>query len=307
MYDLIIIGGGPAGITAGIYAAREKLNTLLITKNFGGQINRKAVSIENYLGFPKISGLDLIKKFENHLRKFPIEIIFGTVTKVKRKKGTFIILSENKKQFYSKALIIASGVDPRPLEVPGEKEFIGKGVSYCVTCDGPLFKDKNVAVIGGGNAGIEAAIALSKWVKKVYVLEFLPTIQADKVNIDRFQKLKKRGEIITNVEVKEIKGTRFVNSLIYKDRKAKETKTLSVEGIFIEIGSIPATQFVKGLVEFNEKDEIKINPMTGETSTRGLFAAGDADDVPYKQIVSAAGEGAKAALSAIRYLENLKS
>jgi len=305
IYDLIIIGGGPAGITAGIYAARAGLKTLLITKNFGGQINLKAVEIENYPGFEKISGLEFIQKLEHHLKKFAIEIIYNIVEKVKKENDIFIIFTEDKKQFQSKTLIIASGAEPRSLGVKGEKEFIGKGVSYCVTCDGPLFKDKTVAIIGGGNAGFEAALALAKWAKKIYILETLKTIQADKVNINQFEKLGAKGEIITNVEIKEIKGSNFVDSLVYQKRDTEEIKTLFVEGIFIEIGSIPATQFVKDLVEFNEKNEIKVNPKSGETSIAGLFAAGDVDDMPYKQIVIAAGEGAKAALSAAKYLKTL--
>ena len=307
LYDVIIIGGGPAGITAGIYAARADLKTLLVTKDFGGQISLKAVEIENYPGFEKISGLELIQRFENHLRKFLVEIIYSTVNKVKKENDTFIIFTEDKKQFQSKTLIVASGADPRPLEVEGEKEFIGKGVSYCVTCDGPLFKGKTVAVVGGGNAGFEVAQSLAKWAKKIYILEILETVQADETNINQFKKLKEKGEIIANIEIKEIKGANFVDSLIYRKRDAEELKTLSVEGIFIEIGSIPATQFIKGLVEFNEKDEIKINPKTGGTNIPGLFAAGDADDVPYKQIVIAAGEGAKAALSAEKYIRELKT
>jgi alkyl hydroperoxide reductase subunit AhpF len=186
--------------------------------------------------------------------------------------------------------------------VPGEKEFIGRGVSYCVTCDGPLFQNKEVAVIGGGNAGLEAAIALASSVKKISILEFSPKLAADAINI---QKVKDLGvEIITNAEIKEIKGEEFVKALIYQDRDSNELKTLKIDGVFIEIGSIPATNFVKDLVDFNKKDEIIVNPYTAETKTSGLFAAGDVDDVLYKQIVIGCGEGAKASLSAIKYLNS---
>lgn len=305
IYDLIIIGGGPAGITAGIYAARQKLNTLLITKNFGGQVARKAVAIENYPGFEKISGLDLIKRLEKHLRKQKIDIERDFVIKVKKEGSKFIVFTESKNQFQSRTIIIASGADPRPLEVPGEKEFVGRGVSYCVTCDGPLFAEKEVAVIGGGDAGFEAAIFLAKIAKKIYILEYNPKIVADETNQEIVRKTKK-VEIITNAALKEIRGDKFVNSIVYQDRKTGEEKVLSVDGVFVEIGSQPATSFVKGLVEFNERDEIKIDSKTGQTSTPGLFAAGDADDIPYKQIVIAAGEGAKAAISAYKYLQKLK-
>jgi thioredoxin-disulfide reductase len=302
VYDLIIIGGGPAGITAGIYAARQKLNTLLITKSFGGQIARKAVGIENYPGFEEISGLDLIKKFEKHLRKQKIDIERDGVRKVKKIGEKFLVQTTGKNTFEAKAVIIASGADPRPLEVPGEKKFIGKGVSYCTTCDGPLFANKKVAVVGGGNAGFEAAIFLAKFAKKIYILEYSEKINADVENQERVKKTGKI-EVITNVQPKEVKGEKFVNSLIYLNGKTEKEVNLAVEGVFIEIGTQPATSFVKGLVDFNEKDEIKVNPWTSQTSCPGLFAAGDADEVPYKQIVIAAGEGAKAAISAYEYLQ----
>ena len=304
IYDLIIIGGGPAGMTAGIYAGYQKLKTLLITKNFGGQINRKAVTIENYPGLGEISGAELIKSFEKHLKRFPVEILNDTVVEVKKENENFTVLTgEGKKEFQAKAVIVASGADPRPLEVLGEKEFIGRGVSYCVTCDGPLFQNKKVAVVGGGNAGLEAAIFLAQWAKKIYILEFLPQLPATPVHIQKVKNLDK-VEIITNVEIKEIKGKEFVEALVYQGRDSNELKTLEIDGIFIEIGSMPATNFVKDLVDFNEKDEIIVNPYTAETKTPGLFAAGDVDNVLYKQIVIACGEGAKAAISAIKYLRS---
>ena len=300
-YDLIIIGGGPAGVTAGIYAARQKLNTLLITKSFGGQVARKAVAIENYPGFEEISGMELIKKFEKHLRKQKVDIERDEVTKLKKIGNHFFVQTKSKNRFQSKAVIVASGADPRPLEVPGEKEFIGKGLSYCVTCDGPLFEGKTVAVIGGGNAGFEAAIALSNWAKKIYILEFGEKIRADETNQEIVKKTGK-VEVITNAEVREIQGAQFVNSLIYQDRKTKKEIKLPVDGIFVEIGSQPATSFVKGLVDFNERDEIKVDFETFQTKTPGLFAAGDVNVGSFKQIVTACGEGAKAALATYNYL-----
>lgn len=302
IYDLIIIGGGPAGMTAGIYSARQKLKTLLVTKSFGGQMSRKAVAIENYPGFEEISGLDLMQKFEKHLKKWPVDVEKATVRKVKKTNKIFSVLTNNKKQFQAKAVIITSGADPRPLEAPGEKRFIGKGVSYCTACDGPMFSGKTVAVIGGGNAGFEAAISLSNYCEKIYILEFSPKTKADADNQEAVQKTGK-VEIITNAVVKKIDGKDFVESLSYQDRKTKKLKTLSLQGVFIEIGSQPATSFVKDLVDFNNKDEIMVDPKTSQTKTKGLFSAGDVDNVPYKQIVIACGEGAKAALSAIDYLQ----
>jgi thioredoxin-disulfide reductase len=301
-YDLIIIGGGPAGMTAGIYAARQKLNTLLITKSFGGQMARKAVAIENYPGFEKISGLELIQKLEKHLKKRKIEILMDSVNEIKKNDGNFLVLTSSHKQFEGRAVIVASGADPRPLEVKGEKEFIGKGVSYCVACDGPLYADKEVAVVGGGNAGFEAALALARYAKKIYILEAGSQIKADEENQARAQKTGKI-KVITGVLLKEIQGKDFVEAVIYQAKTSGEINNLKISGIFVEIGSQPATAFVKGLVDFNERDEIKVNPFSGETSTPGLFSAGDADDVPYKQIIIACGEGAKAAIAASAYLQ----
>jgi len=301
-YDLIIVGGGPAGVSAGIYASRYGLNTLLITKEFGGQLAKKAVAIENYPGFPEISGLDLIKEFEKHLKKYKIETVKDTVRKLEKKDDKFKVMTE-KNEFEAGAIIVATGADPRKLEVPGEEEFIGKGVSYCVACDGPLFRDKVVAIIGGGNTGFEAALFMSKIAKKVYILEYNLSPAADKINQDRAAGVPV-VKVITNAALEKIEGEKFVNSLTYKDRATGKENNLKIDGVFVEIGTQPATSFAKGLVDFNEVDEIIIDSKTGKTSTPGLFAAGDADDVPYRQVVIAAGEGAKAALSVIKYLQD---
>lgn len=302
MHDLIIIGGGPAGMTAGIYASRLGLKALLITKSFGGQMAKKAVDIENYPGFEKISGLDLVQKMEKHLKSLKIDIEMDDVRKVEKKNNDFLVSTKGKKDFQAKTVILASGVDPRPLEVPGEKEFIGKGVSYCAVCDGPLFSGKTVAVVGGGNAGFETAIFLGQHVKKIYILEYAPEVGADSTNQEIVKKSGKT-EIITNTDLKEIKGDKFVSSIIYKDRETKEKKTLKVEGVFVEVGYQPATSYVKGLVDFNERDEIIVKPETCETSTLGVFAAGDVNVGSFKQIVIAAGEGAKAVLVAYKYIQ----
>lgn len=304
-YDLIIIGGGPAGITAGIYAARQKLNTLLITKEFGGQIGKKAVEIENYTGFPKISGIELIKKFEEHLRNQDIEIKIGEVRKVEKNGNDFLVFTNEKEKILAKTVIIATGADPRPLEVPGEKEFIGKGVSYCATCDAPVFKNKTVAIVGGGNAGFETAIFMANYAQKIYILEYGPQPKADEINQEIVKKSRKI-EVITNAAVKEIKGKNFVESIIFDDLAKKETKTLEIQGIFVEIGTQPATSFVKDLVDFNERDEIKVEFETYQTKTSGLFAAGDCNVGRFKQIITACGEGCKASLAVYGYLQDLK-
>ena len=304
IYNLIIIGGGPAGITAGIYAARQRLKTLLITKDFGGQIAKKAVPIENYPGFKEISGLELIQKFKEHLEKFKIETEMDSVVEIEKNDGNFRIFTKEQKQFEAKAVIIASGADPRPLKVPGEKEFVGRGVSYCVTCNGPIFKDKIVAVIGGGNSGFEAAIALSRWTKKIYILEYGEKVIADIENQELVEKTGK-VEVITNAALKEIRGDKFVNSIIYQNRKTGQDEELKVEGVFVEIGLLPASSFAKDLVELNERGEIKVDFETFQTKTPGLFAAGDVNIGRFKQIVIACGEGAKAALAAYDYLKTL--
>jgi len=306
MYDLIIIGGGPAGITAGIYAARQRLKTLLVTKEFGGQIAKKAVAIENYPGFKEITGPELLEKFEDHLRSQDIEIKIGEVIKVEKPAETFELTTSENEKFESMAVIVATGADPRPLEVPGEKEFIGKGVGYCVTCDGPLFKNKNVAIIGGGNAGFEAAIFMNEYANKVYILEFGAEVKADQRNQSIAQK-REKIEVITNAAVKEIKGETFVSSLVYEDQKTKEIKEIELQGVFVEIGYQPATSFVKGLVDFGKMDEIKAEPETFKTKTEGLYAVGDTNEGVYKQIITACGEGCKAALNASAYVFNMKN
>ena len=306
IYDFIIIGGGPAGTTAGIYAARKKLNGLLISRDFIGQVG-KAFFVENYPGLEDVKGLDLAKKFEKHLRKFRIEIHEGEgASRIFRKEdGNFEIKSKKGKNYLTRAIIIATGRDPRPLEIPGEKEFLGKGVSYCTTCDGPLFQDKDVAVIGGGNAGFGAALELARYCSKVYILHHGPEPKADEIAQERVKAVKEI-ELFLNAEIKEIKGQDFVKSIIYQDLKTKKQIEIFVQGVFVQIGSIPATGFVKDLVDFNKKDEIKIDPRTCQTKTPGLFAAGDVTDVPVKQIVVAAAEGAKAALSAYEYIQKLE-
>lgn len=302
-YDLIIIGGGPAAAAAGIYASRQGLNALLIAKGFGGQVARKAVDIENYPGFEKISGQDLFQNFEKHLRAQKIEIKIDEVIKAEKTDDIFAIETEGKDKFESKTVIVASGADPRPLEVPGEKEFIGKGVSYCTVCDGPLFKDKTVVVIGGGNSGLEAAIFLAKIAKKIYILEQGAAVKADSFNQDAIKNIK-IAQIITEARLKEIRGGKFVESIVYEDSASKKENTLEVQGVFVEIGSSPATAFVRDLVDFSPRDEIMVDLETCQTKTPGLFAAGDITNVKDKQIVIAAGQGATAALSCYRYLRN---
>lgn len=305
IYDLIIIGGGPAGITAGIYAARKKLKTLLLTKDFLGQVG-KTGQVDNYLGFPEISGMELMKKFEKHLKEFDIEIEKGEkVTKVEKSGQNFLVKTGKGNEFLGKTIVIATGADPRPLEIPGEKEFIGRGVSYCTICDAPFFKDKSTAVIGGGNSGFEAALDLAKYARRIFIFERSDKIQADEILQEKVNKQRKI-QVHLNKEMKEIEGKGKVQALIYQDLKTRKTFQVPIDGVFIQIGSIPATGFLKGLCQFNKDDEIKIDFETCTTSCPGIFAAGDVNDGKWKQIIIAAAEGCRAVLAAHNYLRHDK-
>ena len=303
MYDLIIIGGGPASVSAGIYAARKKLKTLLITKDWGGQMSY-APLIENYPGFINITGMDLNNKFVEHLKKNEIEIKEDTeVKEVKVISDSELEINTENESFKTKAAIITTGRVARKLNVPGEKEFFGKGVSHCATCDAPLFQDKTVAVVGGANAGLGIALELNEYASKIYVLEFNPQLQADESLQEKIRKIDKI-EIITNIKISEIKGDKFVNGLIYSNNTKNENMELSVDGVFLAIGSLANSSFIKDVVKLNEQGEIKVD-LKNNTSQPNIFAAGDVTNISHKQIIIAAGEGAKAALSAYNYLKKL--
>lgn len=297
MYDLIIIGSGPAGIVAGIYAWRKKLKTLVLTKDFLGQAGLTGV-IENWPGEKEISGPGLMNKFEDHLKNYDIEIKEEEVVSL-RKKESFIIKTE-KEEFKSRSAIISTGRKAKELKVAGEKEFIGKGVVYCTTCDAPLFKNKKVLVVGGGNAGFESAIELADHAKEVLIFEAFSQITADEFLQEKAEK--RDIKVFKNRKIKEIKGNNFLEEIVYQSPGKEET--MKVDGLFIQIGSVAITDFIKeDLVDFDERGDIKIDFKTCQTKTKGLFAAGDVTDIRDKQIVIATGEGAKAALSAYNYLK----
>lgn len=303
MYDIIIIGGAMAGLTAGIYAARKKLNTVILTKRIGGQ-SLLTDTIENFPGFESVSGGELIQKIKAQTEKHGLSVMEDReVESIKKKESGFIVKIKNGEELTAKSLIVATGKNPRLLNVPGEEEFKNKGVSYCSTCDAPLYGGKNVAVIGGGNSGLSAAFDLIKYADKIYVFESGSEIRGDELLLD---KLKESGkvEFIVNAKVKEIKGSNFVEKVVYKNDKSGEEKELPVGGIFVNVGWIPNSGFLKGFIDLNEFGEVVIDPRTNQTSARGVFAAGDVTDVKYKQCVVAAGEGAKAALSAYEYLKS---
>jgi thioredoxin-disulfide reductase len=303
VYDLIIIGLGPAGITAGIYAQRQNLNCLIIGKSFGGQMASKAVDIENYPGFDKISGLELIEKMVEHLKKREIAFSERGVVAIS-KSEMFEVLSDSGEKFLSRTVIMATGAEPRHLGVENENEFIGKGVSYCTTCDGPLFRNKDVAIIGGGDAGFEAARFFSRYANKVYLVEKGSKFMASAENQDIVRGFYPKVETFLNAEILKVFGDKFVTGIQYRDLQDGESKMLEVSGVFVQIGYVPATDLVKDLVDLNEKKEIIVNNDNMQTRTEGLFAAGDVVSGRVKQIIVACSDGAKAAISAYKYLNN---
>lgn len=304
LYDVIIIGGGPAGTAAAIYAARKKIRTLLITDSFGGQ-SVVSDDIQNWIGEPHISGFDLAQKLEAHVRAFPdtVEIKMPErVTEVKVISNGFEIHTDKKNIYETKTIILAAGARRRKLGVPGEEKFNGKGVAYCSTCDAPLFSDKKVAVVGGGNAGLEAVVDLFPYASEVYLLHRGEALKGDPVEQEEMKKNPKLKQIILNAETQEIIGDRFVSGLKYKNIKTGEEKSLQVDGVFVEIGSVPNSEIVKGLAELDKWGQIIIDSKHASTSHPGIFAAGDITDDPYKQNNISAGDAVKAALAAYSYL-----
>ncbi len=301
IYDVIIIGAGPAGYTAGIYAARREMKALIIAKESGGQLIW-AADIENYPGFKQINNTDLIKKMEEHVKSLGVEIKSAEVSKIEKKEDGFFVLYTNKNQYEAKTVIMAIGLTPRRLAIPGEEEFSGKGVSYCANCDGPIFRNKTVAVVGGGNAAMDAAEIMSKIAKQVFLIHRQEEFRAFAASLEE---VTERGNVkfILNSEVKEIIGSvGKVEKLKIFNNKTNETSELAVDGIFIEVGRIANTDLVKELAERNERMEILVDEKC-MTTLPGLFAAGDVTQVPFKQITIATGQGTIAALAAYQYLQ----
>ena len=303
MYDLIIIGGGPAGCAAGVYAARKKLKTLLMTETFGGQ-SIVSDDIQNWVGAKSISGFDLAKNLEEHVRAqegIDIKVSEKGVS-VKEVEGGFEVASDKGVAYQTRTVLVVSGGRRRKLGVPGEEKFNGKGVAYCSTCDAPLFKGKAVAVIGGGNAGLEAAVDLLPYAAKIYILEFGPAFKGDPVTQEELRK-SPLVTMITNAQTKEVVGDKFVSGLAYLDRVTNEERKLEVGGVFVEIGSLPNSEMVKGLVNMNKFGEIVVDHKHASTSKPGIWAAGDVTDDPYKQNNISAGDAVKAVLSIYAYLQ----
>ena len=306
MKDVIIIGGGIASFSAAIYLGRQKLDTLILASESGWQISQQP-EVQNYVGFLERDGAKLVANARKQVEDLRVKIEEGThIQKIRSEerdgREIFILEDGNGFKYEASCVIIASGKKPRMLNIPGEQEYMNKGVTYCAVCDAPLFGGKDVAVIGGGNTGLDWAHLLAKYANKVYVL-VRSDIRGAQITYEKL-KSNPKIEFIFSIDPVKITGNSFVDGLTYKDRKTSEEKTLNVQGIFPAIGLVPNTDFCKDLVELNQWGEIVIEPRTNMSSHKGIFAAGDVTDVLEKQAIIAAGQGALAALSAIKYVES---
>jgi alkyl hydroperoxide reductase subunit F len=301
MYDLIIIGGGPGGVAAGVYAARKKIKTALITDSFGGQ-SLVSNGIENWIGIKSISGFDLAKSLEDHLRaQAGIDIMDGDlVTGVaKRDDGTFAVTTKNGKTLETKYILLTSGSRRKRLGIPGEDQFDGKGVVFCTTCDAPLFGGKTVAVVGGGNSALEGVEDLLQYASKIYLLVRSEVLRGDPITQEKV-KNDPKVEILWNTVVEEIHGggeSQFVNGVTYKNVKTGEEKELPLDGVFVEIGLVPNSDFVKDFVQLNEIGHVVVDHKTEQSSCPGIWAAGDVSDVLYDQNNISVGDSIKAVLN----------
>jgi alkyl hydroperoxide reductase subunit F len=294
-FDVIIIGGGPAGTAAAVYAARKQLKTLLILKEWGGQ-SIVSDDIQNWIGTPHISGTDLAKALRTHVEEYKGEFITlqegKNVTKVEGKDGEFTVTLEDGTTSTGKTVLITTGSSRRKLEVPGAEEYENKGITYCASCDGPLFSGMDVVVVGGGNAGFESAAQLLAYCKSVTLLSRSEP-RADPVTVEKLQK-REHFKLIINATPKSIEGSKFVESITYTKTDTQEDVTLPVSAVFVEIGQIPAVSFVEGIVAMNPVNHIIVDPRTQETSVKGIWAAGDCTDGLYHQNNIAAGDAVKA-------------
>jgi len=312
MFDLAIIGGGPAGVSAGIYAARKQLKTILITESFGGQSTESA-GIENWIGTKRISGPDFGKALEEHLRSYAgarpddpvgresVEIKTGEKVNDISKSDSHFKIETTGNSYTAKTVLITTGSTRRKLDIPGAKEFEGKGITYCASCDGPLFANRDVAVIGGGNAAFETAAQLLAYAKSVTLLNRSNEFRADEVTIQKVLS-HPNMKALKNVELIEIQGGKFADGVYYRDTKTNERDRLKVTGIFVEVGLLPTTNFVKDLIKLNKIGQIPVDPRTQRTALDGLWAAGDSTDGLYHQNNIAAGDAVKALEDIYLYL-----
>lgn len=303
MYDVIIVGAGAAGMTAGMYTGRKNLKTLIISMDVGGQTSIPS-NIENYPGFDGINGYELMTKFQMQAMKWGAEMITGKVKQAEKNKNVYKLILTTGDAYEAKALILAFGKTPRSMGIPGEEKFMGRGVSTCTTCDAPLYKDKTVAIVGGGNSALGGAWEMRDIAKKIYLVHRRDEFRGDEVEAERVKKQKNVELVLSHIPV-EVKGEKFVEGLVVEDVNTGKQKTLEVDGVFVEIGFKIDSDFVGKLVKRNKQKEI-ITDKNCETSDQGIFACGDVSDVPFKQTVISAGEGAKAALQCYHYLSGAK-
>jgi thioredoxin-disulfide reductase len=304
IYDSIIIGASAAGISSAIYLKRRGINFLILAKDIGGEMALSG-TVDNYPGIPKTTGLELTKKFKEHLESYGIEVINEEVIKLDKNNDLFVISTNKNNTYYSKTVIIATGSKPKKLNIPGEEEFYHRGVSYCSVCDMPLFKDKVVAIIGGGNSALEAGLMAADICKYAYIINKNPSFKGDKVLIEQLER-KENIKIIYNALTQEIYGDKFVKGIKYLDTVSNTIQDINVDGVFIHIGMKPNSEFIPD--SWNVKNtygEIIINKLC-ETNVTGLFAGGDVTDIPFKQIGIAVGHGIICALSTVNYLNKLK-
>ncbi|MEK9151017.1 MAG: FAD-dependent oxidoreductase [Patescibacteria group bacterium] len=306
MYDVVIVGGGPGGVAAGVYAARKQLKTLFLTENFQSQ-SAVSASIENWIGTVTIPGWEFAAALEKHLRaQEGIEIVTGVrATSVVEKDGRYTVGTDAGKRYETKTIIIATGGRHRHLDVPGEEKFVGKGVVYCSTCDAPFFRGKKVAVVGGGNAGLEAAEDLLPYASHISIIVRSDVLKGDAVTQTKVLASEK-VRVIYNALTEAVLGEDKVTGIRYLDKTGDKQTELALDGVFVEIGMVPNTEFVKGLLDLNERGEIILDHRTKAASRPGIFATGDATDAPYKQNNISAGDGVAALLSAYDYLRKQK-
>ncbi|WP_049756098.1 FAD-dependent oxidoreductase [Leptotrichia buccalis] len=301
LYDVTVIGSGPAAVSAAIYAARKGLNVAMVGVKIGGQV-LDTNEIENIIGTVSTTGAKFAETLEKHLKEHEIAFKEGHLVKEIKEDGKDkLLMTDDGKSYKTKTVIVATGAKPRSLNIPGEAEYVEREFITARLRDGPFYKGLNVAVIGGGNSGVEAALDLSGIAKSVTLIEFMPELKADKVLQEKLAEQSNIKTILNSATVK-VNGNEFVESIVYKSRETDEEKTLNVEGMFVEIGLSPRSEVVKDLVETNKIGEIVINPENNSTSVAGIFAAGDVTSIRQKQIIIAMGEGAKAALGAFEYL-----
>ncbi len=302
-YDAVIIGGGPAGLTAGIYLGRARIKTLVIEEMIPGGQAATTVRLENYPGFPEgIGGAELGSLMEKQAKNFGADIIYDSVVNVDFNNEEKVI-KLNKREIRSKIVIIASGAKPRKMNVPGAEKFNGKGISYCATCDGPLFRDKNIAIIGGGNSAIEEAIFLLRFVNSITIIQDLPKLTAEEILKERLLK-HKNVKLTFNNKILSINGDNKIVSISVEKTDSKEKIDIPAEGIFIYIGYLPNTDYLKGHIELDKFNYVKTNENL-ETNIKGVFAAGDVCKKTLRQVATAVGDGATAAFMATKYLENI--